>query len=165
MGFVISISTQSLADMTKVTVTSSTVIPTVTSLTPTNLVMELVILAHTTQFYVASMEEIVWMMWMRIVATVGLTPAKMALLNCLGIESVMPAITTKIAVGMERIAWNSMPSILRVEENTKVWIQSVLAMENVIILVDTTVVSVVMMVLTALTLIFNIQSAREIILM
>jgi hypothetical protein len=67
MGFVISNSTQHLAEMTKVTVTSSTVIPTAISLTRTNLVMKLVILlAHTTQFFVASMEGIVWMMWIRI---------------------------------------------------------------------------------------------------
>jgi hypothetical protein len=94
---------------------ASTVIPTAISLTRTNLVMELVILlAHTTQFYVASMEEIVWMMWLRVVAKISsLTP--MAILRSLGMESAMPSITTKGAVGMERIAWNSMPSILCVE--------------------------------------------------
>jgi len=121
MGFVISTSTQHLADMTKVTVTSSTVIPTATSLTRTNLVMELVILlAHTTQCYVASMEGIVWMMWLRVSALESKVPkavpqVQVAILCSLGMESAMPSITTEGAVGMERIAWNSMPSILRVE--------------------------------------------------
>jgi hypothetical protein len=116
MGFVISNSTHFLAGMTKVTATSSIDTPNALSPTPTNLVMELVILAHTTKFYVALMEEIVWLMRM----SVSALESKVPILQSLGMECAMPAITTKLGVGMERIAWNSMPSILRVERNTTV---------------------------------------------
>ena len=89
-------STQYLAEMTQATVTSLTSIPTATSPTRTNLVMELVILAHMTQFYAALILEIVWLIWLIWMSTVAklIISTQLSILQSLEMESAMPPTTT-----------------------------------------------------------------------